>query len=183
MFGSLAKLRCCDAYLRSAVTSVNRRSAWAPKEQPVESSRRVLVVEFRDEVFAELKSVFEEHGCEVARAASGASVAAQVKQFAPGLLLVNESMPDESGWLITCKLRLTRQRLPIWLYAVRKPHPFADWKESIGVDEILAYGGVVSRLRLRVRERLERWLRVSAEYLPGAEAWPTATAAAAAKCA
>lgn len=163
MFGSSAQLRCCDAYLRSSVkTTASRPSASAAAgQESVGLSRRVLIAEFRDEVFADLKRLFEDYECEVARAESGADVGEQVKQFVPDLLVVNENMPDESGWLITCKLRLSKHRQPVWLYAARTPRLHADWKEFCGVDEILAYGGVLSRLALRVRQRLENWLDFS----------------------
>lgn len=163
MFGSLTQLRCCDAYLRSSVkTTVSRRpaSAGAGRES-VGLSLRVLIVEFRDEVFDDLKHLFEDYGCEVARAGFGAEVGVQVKQFVPDLVVVNESMPDESGWLITCKLRLTKHRQRVWLYAARTPRLHADWKEVCGVDEILAYGGVLNRLNLRVRQQFDRELGVS----------------------
>jgi DNA-binding response OmpR family regulator len=130
----------------------------------------VLVVEFRDEVFAELWSVLESHGCVVSRAISGASVAAQVKKFSPDLLLVNESMPDESGWLIACKLRLAKRRQPIWLYAVQKPQDHLNWKECCGVDEIFAYGGVLSQLAQQVSQRMESKLNVSDRLMLTVEA-------------
>lgn len=163
MLGSLVKLRCCDAYLCSSLkTTVSRRPATAGAgRQSVSLCRRVLIVEFRDEVFAHLKQLFESYGCEVARAGTGAEVGVQVKQFAPGLIVVNESMPDESGWLITCKLRLTNHRQRVWLYAARTPRLDADWKEVCGVDQILAYGGVLSRLVLRVRQQFDRGLDAS----------------------
>ena len=186
MFESLAQLRCCDAYLRSVATNVTHRfAASAAGPRSVETSRRVLIVEFSDEVFADLKCLLEDHGWEVARAASGAAVAACMRRFAPQLLLVNESMPDESGWLITCKLRLLGQRQPVWLYAVRKPQVDVDWKEFCGVDKVLTYGGALRRLRLRVRESLASWLDVAdatpfpQEALQGAIAAPAQCADAA----
>lgn len=182
MFGNSTELRCCEIYPHTTTTIFTRRSALASAPQFVESPCRVLIVEFRDEVYADLRSVFEDYGCEVMRASNGASVAARVRRFTPNLALVNESMPDESGWLIAGKLRLTR-REPVWLYTDRKPDVGDDWKGCIGVDEILVYGGVVSQLRLRVRERLERWPPICAEYLRGAESRPTATTAPAVKCA
>lgn len=166
MFGSSTQLRCCDAYLRSAAKNVTQGYASTRKRKSVELVRRVLIVEFRDEVFADLKSVLEDHGCEVVRAVSGAEVAAQAKRLVPDLFLVNESMPDESGWLITRKLRLTRLYQPVWLYTARVPQVHADWKESSGVDEILVYGGGLSRLGLQVRGRLKSWLELSSADRP-----------------
>ena len=156
MLGSFAQLRCCHAYLRSETTTlIGHRHGDSPvmgRESTV-PLRRALIVEFRDEVFAHLKSLLEDCGYEVARAASGAAVAAQVNRFAPDLMVVNEGMPDENGWLIICKLRLTQFRQPVWLYAASAPR--ANLKEFCRVDEVIAYGGVLSRLVSLVRERLE----------------------------
>ena len=80
MSGSLAQLRCCDAYLRSAAaTLADRPSGDSPHSDQsfVVPSRRVLIVEFRDEVFADLKSLCNGHACEVERAGSGAEVPAR----------------------------------------------------------------------------------------------------------
>lgn len=158
MFGNSSQLRCCDAYLRSAAARTREQSASTARGRSAGTYPRVLIVEFRDEVFAALKSLLEENRCQVGRAVSGRDVATEVKRFAPDLVLVNEGMPGESGWLITCKLRLVQFHAPVWLYAGRKPRPHADWKELCGVDEVLAYGGVLRRLDARIRERLSRWL-------------------------
>lgn len=162
MFSNLAQLHCCDAYLRSAAKTLNRQSTSTSSfQQTVGSPRRVLVVEFRDEVFANLKTLLENHGCLVARAMSGAAVASLVKGFAPDLILVYESMPDESGGLITCKVRLTQQHQLVWLYAVQEPQVLTGGKDLPSVDDIIAYGGVLSRLTLLVSQRIERWLIAS----------------------
>ena len=161
MFESSAQFRCCAAYLRSSAALQRPSSASTADRMSAAPQLHVLIVEFRGEVFTSLKSLFEEHGCEVSRAATGANVADQTERVAPDLLLINENMPDESGWLITYKLRLTRVRQPVWLYAVRAPRIFADWKEFSGADEVIAHGGVLSRLILRVGERLEHWLDCS----------------------
>jgi len=165
MFHTPTELRSCDAYLRSvASTSVPRSQKSNSFRHPSTRLRpRVLVIEFRDEVYSGLKSLLEEHGFEVERAALGATVAHTFNQFAPDLVLVNEDMPYESGWLITCKLRLMRHRQPVWLYTVRQPRLQADWKEFSGVDEVIEYGGVLIRLVQHVRRGIFEWLKSPGE--------------------
>lgn len=115
---------------------------------------RVVVVEFRDEVYAGLKGVLEEAGFQVERGRIGATAAARIRRFEPDLILVNEELPDESGWLMTCKLRLTRCSQPIWLYAVRKPRRRKQWREFWGADEVIEYRGVLAILLQHIRRRL-----------------------------
>ncbi|MHB8861911.1 MAG: response regulator [Pirellulaceae bacterium] len=115
---------------------------------------RALIIEYRDEVYAGLKRVLEEAGFQVERGRVGATAAARIRQFEPDLILVNEELPDESGWLMTCKLRLTRRTQPIWLYTVRRPRWRADWREFLGVDEVIEYRGVLAILLQQVRQRL-----------------------------
>lgn len=160
MLRTLAEMRCCDEYLGSTAGTHERRTSAATsrQRQVVPIGPRVLVVEFRDEVFAGLKAVLDEHDCYVGRAQSGADVAGSLNRFMYDLVLVNESMPDESGWLITCKLRLTRHRQPVWLYAAQPPRSLATWKEYSGVNQVIEYGGVLFRLVRHVRQRLTEWV-------------------------
>ncbi len=159
MLESQARFRCCEAYLRGVAKTVNLHSASTPSYRtPVRAAKRVLIVEHRDEVFADLRSLFEARRCQVAQIVSGAVVADQIKQFVPDLLLVNETMPDESGWLISCKLQFTKNRPTVWLYAERARRMLEDWMDVCGIDEVLEYGGIRTRLDSRVRERLRHWL-------------------------
>ena len=147
-------LRCRGTYFRSNGSPSQRHSSdLIPFDgQNTRVRPRVLIVEFRDEVYGGLKTLLEEHGFEVERTECGATVARAFNRFVPDLLLVNEDMPDESGWLITCKLRLTRRWQPVWLYTVRQPRFKADWKEYVGVDEVIDYGGVLIRLVRHVQQ-------------------------------
>lgn len=158
---SVSEFRSCDGYHRS--------TADVPARCPIDSiltaprltsfRPRVLVVEFRDEVYAGIKSVLEDHDCHVARAEFGAAVAGTLIRFSPNLVLVNESMPDESGWLVAAKLQVMRFQQPVWLYAVRRPHPLAAWAEFSGVSRVIDYGGVLFRLLDHVRQHLAQWMR------------------------
>ncbi len=153
MFGSSNQLECCAGCLRGAATSPRLGSR---DERYFATPRsHVLVIEFRNEIFTRLKSLIEDQGCEVSRARTGVDVAAQAERVAPDLMIVNEHMPDESGWLITCKLRLTHVRYPVWLYTARSPEVLADWKEYYcGVDEVIAYGGDFARVASQIRQSL-----------------------------
>jgi DNA-binding NtrC family response regulator len=160
MFKSMTELRFSNEDFRSSIGAPMRRTSdsisTVPQYPPIRP--RVLVVEFRDEVYAGLKAVLEEHNCRVTRAEVGADVAGSIIQCSPDLVLVNESMPDESGWLVTCKLQVTCLRLPVWLYVVRCPQPTATLNEFTGVSRMIEYGGVLLQLVQLVRQDLVEWL-------------------------
>jgi CheY-like chemotaxis protein len=151
-------LRVSQAYLFGAAAERARGKVELEEIYPAPPKRRVLVVEFRDEVYACLKTLLQESGLEVERAERGDAVAECARRFAPDLILVNEDMPDESGWLIACKLRLGARRCPAWLYTSRLPRCHRDWRQFAGVAEVIDYGGVLLRLTLELRARLRAWL-------------------------
>ena len=73
--------------------------------------QRVLIIEYRDEHYVDLKEFFESYGCQVSRAASSDVVSSEARIFSPDLILICERMPGESGCLIACKLRFCKYGL------------------------------------------------------------------------
>lgn len=113
---------CCRGSLSRSefgATVARLRHSAPQASQRLHRAPRVLVVEFRDEVFAALLAALRDQDCEVQRAESGAAAGAALARFLPDLVLVNESLPDESGWLIACKARFWPRRRPGWFYAAR----------------------------------------------------------------
>ena len=156
-----SELRCRDRFVGDALSAFAARPSGSISLAPRRSSRRprVLLVEFRDEVYAALRVVLIEEGCEVVRAELGAAVTSALVRFSPDLVLINESMPDESGWLIACKLQFGRRRQPVWLYAARTSPSLAAWAETCQVARVIDYGGVLMRLLGHVRHDLAQWRR------------------------
>lgn len=161
MSANSTPLHCGDDVLRSNPKQVGPPLTPTTNAPSPAASPRVLVVEFRNHAFAMLKCRLEEHQCQVARAVVGSEVAAEVMRCAPDLILVNERMPDESGWLIACKLRLTQLSSPVWLYQAGMPRSLSDWKKFCGVNTVLAYDGVLRRLDAQIGEQLKGWLTSS----------------------
>lgn len=142
----------------SLSTSVlSRSSAYILDEKNRHWPRRILVGEYRDEIFAALEASLEEVGCEVTRAVNGSAVAHQCRRISPDLLLINERLTDQSGWLTTAKLRLSRCCPPTWLYVARRPPRLDDWQDICGVQEVIEYGGVLWQLAAQIRSQLHRW--------------------------
>ena len=117
--------------------------------------QRVLIIEYRDDHYVDLKELFESYGCQVSRAASSDVVSAEARIFSPDLILVCERMPGESGCLIACKLRFGRLKQPIWLYTATGQHDCTDWQEWSGINEVFFYAGRLGRLRELLQRRLK----------------------------
>lgn len=160
MLKTRSELYRSDRYHRSAVAIPASCPGESTSDMPEQLwfRPRVLVIEFRDEVYAGIKSVLEDHDCLVARAEFGATVAGTLARFKPSLVLINESLPDESGWLAAAKIRVMGYQQPMWLYTVRRPQPPATWMQFSGVSEVIDYGGVLFRLIDHVRQHLARWI-------------------------
>lgn len=137
------------------MTGIQYCSAASPPRFPRETRYRVLVIEFRDEVYAALFGVLEEWGCQVQRASSAVTVAAMAAQAeAHDLILLNQQMPAESGWLIACKLRLTSPWQPIWIYtAFQIAHQYS-WPQLARVNALLDYRGDVRTLTESIKYKL-----------------------------
>ena len=148
--------RCCVARARSAAALSGEWSdvVAAYGKEPLPALRRVLVVEFRDEVYASLQTLLHDAGISVSRADSSSIVAGLVSRLVPDLILINVEMPDESGWVISSKLRLQRQTQPVWLYLAQAPPFVSHWKKFSGAEEVIDYEGTLGRLVEEVGRRI-----------------------------
>lgn len=117
------------------------------------SIRRALIVEVRDEVFACLNSLFQDHGVLVARAESSTALAERAASFRADLVLINADQPDENGWLTCSRVRLKDQGQRLWVYAAQKPVLLEHWIGLSGADETILYGGVLATLVAGIRKR------------------------------
>jgi ActR/RegA family two-component response regulator len=116
--------------------------------------RNILLVEYRDEVFARLATDLTEVGLRVERAVCAASASRACIHSPAELLVVNVDLPDGSGWLLAAKLRLASAVAPIWLYA---PWPLPDavaMAEYVGADGLIAYDGDLGRLSAAIVSRV-----------------------------
>ena len=107
---------------------------------------RVLIIEFRDEIYASLKSLFEDYGFKVYRSETDMDVSGLIKTISPDLIIVNEKMQYETGWLIACKMKFGLHKIPICLYTVKNPKINQKCMELTGVDRVIEYGGILELL-------------------------------------
>jgi DNA-binding response OmpR family regulator len=121
--------------------------------QPI-ACRNVLLVEYRDEVFARLEADLSAAGVQVERATCAAGAAKAYFRSPADLFVVNVDLPDGGGWLLAAKLRLVSAAPRIWLYA---PQPLPDavaMAEYIGADGLIAYEGDLFRLSAAIVSRV-----------------------------
>lgn len=126
--------------------------AW-PRTAPRTLST-VLVVEHRDEVFARIQADLAAWGIRVERATGAEEARRHYCRRPTGLILVHADLPDETGWLFACKLRLGRPAARIWVYTPRRTTKELVLAEFIGVEETIAYGGDLLRLAAEIVDRL-----------------------------
>ncbi len=105
-----------------------------------------LLVEFRDEVFIRLATDLARTGMRVIRACSATEALDLASATTPFLVLANVEQPDQSGWLLTAKLRMADPCVRVWLYQPRSSTYQVLMAEFLDVEELLAYRGDLFRL-------------------------------------
>lgn len=124
-----------------------------PSAAPGPPPRSVLLVDFRDEVFARLKTDLKATGIRVVCAKRMQDAHGLCKTALPDLLVVNVDRTDEASWLRARKLHDEHPEVEVWVVT--------SWASS--VDRILAdyvrasqmiYYGDLWRLADEIRGRL-----------------------------
>lgn len=129
-------------------------SKLAPERRRLPSESLVMLVEQRDEFFANLAADLKEGGFQVERAVSAAEATQRLRRESSDLILANCDLPDESGWLMVSKWCLTRTPRRVWLYRAW-PAPFdQDWVDLTNIERILYHEDDVRALVDQVRHQL-----------------------------
>ena len=116
--------------------------------------RNILIVEYRDEVFARLAADLMEVGLHVERAVCATDVLRECSNSHADLLVVNVDLPNNSGWLLTAKLRLVSPTPRIWLYAPW-PSPYEKaMTKFVGADDLITYRGDIYQLSAEIVSRI-----------------------------
>lgn len=115
----------------------------SPQAKPCkgESQPTILLVEHRDEVFARLATDIAEFGFRVIRAKSAIETMKLYDKHKPTLIVGNVDLPDQSGWLMTAKLRLSDRGIRVWLYQRQPSNYGQEIAEFLKVDALLPYRG------------------------------------------
>lgn len=160
MFPSFSQLR--------ATTSPEETSGrdWHCSPSPFVSKRasveNVLLVDYRDEVFARVAADLQTQGLRAARAATAADASEYYFRSAVDLVdlvVAHRELPDGSGWLMASKWRLARRPPRVWLYAPWPLPTDPPWSRLAQVERVVYYGGDLFRLASRLTALLTRTIR------------------------
>ncbi len=154
MFANTNIFKSYGTYVRSVAHRSKRQASACSSKARLQFSRHILIVEFRDEVYASLSRVLEEEGFVVTRAETATEVATKAARLPRGLVLINEAMPGESGWLISSKLRLSNSQRRVWVYTAQHLRYLQDWQKLAGVEQVISYGGDLLRLIRALRAQI-----------------------------
>ncbi|MGO8688828.1 MAG: response regulator [Thermoguttaceae bacterium] len=127
----------------------------------------ILLVEHRDEVFARIASDLAAGGILVQRVSRGAEASRIFARSAVDLVLVNAELPDESGWLLSKKLRMLDAEACIWIYTPRASAADVSMANFVMADELIEYHGDLWRLAGEIADRLGVSLGTTAESPSG----------------
>lgn len=128
---------------------------WNTETRNLTAVHRVLVVEYRDEVYAALRGVLTDAGLCVRRVDKADEAENFAEQFAPDLVLINDAMPRSNGWLVARRMKRQSPRREVWLYGARWRAEHAEWKGLLGVDEVIEYAGDLLSLVVEIEHRVE----------------------------
>lgn len=114
----------------------------------------VLLMEYRDDVFARLAADFATRGIQTIRAKNGAQAIQQYVRRLSDVLIVNADHPHESAWLLTAKLHLTHPTARIWAYKRRLSDRDTATAGFLGVDELIEHDSDLRCLATEILDRL-----------------------------
>ncbi len=100
-----------------------------------------LLVEHRDEVYARLAADMAATGMRVVRATTAVEALKSFGRCEPDQVVANLDLPDQSGWLLACKLRFCQPDIHVWLYQSDASDYDGGMAKYLQVNEVLNYGG------------------------------------------
>lgn len=105
----------------------------------------VLIVEYRDEVYARLAADLAMAGLRVTRAVDAATAAARMT---PGLeiVIINTELPDQKGWAVAASVRAMSPMPRIWLYKAWNSPIDVAHAYCVRSEELLEYRGELHAL-------------------------------------
>ncbi len=127
-----------------------------PKETKCEqeSQPTLLLVEYRDEIFARIATDLAEFGVRVIRAKTATEALHLVETHKPVLLVGNVDLPGQSGWLMTAKLRLFDHRTRVWLYRHQSSGYGQEITKFLDIDALLVHHGDLFGLSKTIVDRM-----------------------------
>ncbi len=113
-----------------------------------------VVVEPRDDVFRRVAIQAALAGLRVLRARNAVDALTLTVRHRPALIVSNNDLPDQSGWLLAAKLRWLDPSLAIWLYQAGWTDYHHGLARYLRVDRLLCEENVADILADRIVELL-----------------------------
>lgn len=158
MIAHVRAQRGLDEYARSVEfgSQINsgRREHTKQASRGVAKIKTVIVVEFRDEVFASIVLLLRRYRIVAYRARSTSELAGVMVRHQAELVMLNATQPDESAWLTAAKLRIIDAYRSVWVYTPGRPNALDEWLSMVGTDDVIVYGGVLQSLLDSLQIRL-----------------------------
>ena len=114
--------------------------------QPL-ACRTILLVEPRRDVLVHLAAALTEAGFRVERSACAADAPKRCRRRPADLLIVGVDRPDDRGWLLTARLRLTSFCARFGLYCAWPSDYQMEFAEFVGADGLIGYQGDLCSVR------------------------------------
>lgn len=150
MLASSCALRGLEGYAKSIVfrsrNNCNSREQRQKSRMQSAKVETVVVLEFRDEVFASIAQLLRRYKLVTYRARSTSELAVIMIRHRTELVLLNATQPDESAWLTSAKLRILNLQRATWIYTPHRPSAIDEWLSMAGADDVIVYGGVLQSL-------------------------------------
>lgn len=156
-------------------TTVNRqerrsiskpRTAYQCAPVPLSPTYRILLAEYRDEVFARLEADLREIGHSVFRATRSDELRQLYGHFAPDLVLCQHDLSGHSGWMAAANLQMSYTTARVWLYSPWKSSFDPTWVKMSGIESVIYYRGDLFRLASEVSKRI-RYFRPKPSRIGG----------------
>lgn len=116
----------------------------------------VIIVEYRDEVYARLAADIARFEVDIIRTESVESTRLLVSRCDSALVIANRDLPEHSGWLLAEKVR----RMPhveLWMYLPCASKYASVLAEVQQVSELIEYRGDLFMLSDLLLNRFEDW--------------------------
>lgn len=153
-----ASYGCTDDTRASSHPGVRISPSNQAENSEVPNMPTVLLVEYRDDVFARLAADFATRGVQIMRAKNGGQAIQQYVRRPSDVLVVNGDHPHESAWLLAAKLHLTHPRARIWVYKRRLSTCDVATANFLKIDGLIDYDSNLCRLAAKILDRLLRLL-------------------------
>jgi DNA-binding response OmpR family regulator len=134
----------------------NTNATDQPQDQPVQRSKRILLVDDDTEIVESMRLALEASGYQILIARDGNQGLALAEREDPDLVILDMMMPKRSGFLVLEKLRRTR-RVPVRVIMVtaNEGSRHKAYAEMLGVDDYIRKPFPMDRLIESVKRLLD----------------------------